>query len=136
MVQPAHRNGEAQAQLGDQLFDAAMYFHAINPRWCGSLEKMQSFLIETIASIPTNQDLAYLGGCVIYERAEAMRVMASRPNHEGALPLYSQALTYGDHSSYRLGRANALMKRRLYPEAIVDLEAGIQDRLTYYELHR
>lgn len=97
---------------------------------------MQFFLDETIPFIPSNPNLAYLRGRVIFERAEEMTVMASRPNYEGALPLYSEALAYGDYFSYRLGRANAFMNLRLYPEAIADLEAGIQDRQTYYELHR
>ena len=108
------------------------YLNALKPRWGGSIDKMKTFIDESLLYSSKNPKLNLLEGFV-YAEAGDMQVTVRK--HNVAITLYSKSLEYGDYHYTLYKRGKSLFKREKYQEALDDFNRAIKlqpDSSLYY----
>ena len=98
------------------------HLFGLTPRWGGSYEEMERYLVELAPRIEKFSRLAVLRGGVAWERANSARY---RQDYPAALSSYDEALRHGDYWQYRRFRGEVLFWLGRYEEALVDHEYWI-----------
>ena len=119
------------------------YLFALQPKWGGSLQEMEAFLVETRPYYAKNPSLKVLEGFPSYTRAD----MLKRTDREAAMQYYNQAIEQGEHWWFVSERGTRFYWMKQYPQAVADLSRALElypqhpsllERRgwTYYELRR
>ncbi len=103
------------------------YMRALEPKWQGSLEKMEQFGVQVAAEVAVNPRLWVLQGEVYVQRAALLRQqkVASEQTDkkfETAIEILSQAFEYGDRLAWLEERINLYLIVKDYQKALADID--------------
>lgn len=107
--------------------------HMLNlrPRWGGSYESMDRLAQESDSLVSRNPRLGALHGFADWDRAD---VAERKGDLEGAVELYSRALSTGDLWRFRLDRGRLYHRAERDNESLADLERALVQRPQVPEL--
>ena len=111
----------------------AQHLRALTPRWGGSLEAMQEYLIEASQAIKQYPQLKLLEG-YIYNEAGEMQVLGN--SYNSANDLFSKSLEFGEYHGTIFRRGKNNYRREEYTDSLRDLNSAIEQNnekpLYYY----
>jgi len=100
----------------------AQHLRALTPRWGGSIEAMQEYLIEASQAIKKYPQLKLLEG-YIYNEAGEMQVLAK--SYNSANDLFSKSLESGEYHGTLFSRGKNNNRREEYTDSLHDLNSAI-----------
>ncbi len=111
----------------------AQYMWAIEPRWGGSYEQMETFAKQAESYYDLNPELTVLYGFIYSDQGN--RLMRDE-KYQPALKMYSRAMAYGDNFEFYQGRAKIFYYHLDDPDkALADVERSIAIRPLAHEGH-
>ncbi len=100
----------------------AQHLRSLTPRWGGSLEAMQEYLIKALPAIKKYPHLKLLEGYILNEAGE-MQVIANQYN--SANDLFSKGLEFGKYHATLFRRGKNNNRRKEYTNSLRDLNSGV-----------
>jgi len=101
----------------------AQHLRSLTPRWGGSLEAMQEYLMEVSQAIKKYPQLKLLEG-YIYNEAGEMQVIVKQYN--SANDLFSKSLEFGGYHATLFRRGKNNNRREKYTDSLRDLNSAIE----------
>jgi len=114
------------------------YLYALEPRWGGSYEAMESLVAQNQAVAKQNPRLKLLEGVIAWDQGNAAwDGLDKNKDKDKALALYNTALTAGDYWLFYEARATLYRSLKDYSKAVNDIDRAIelrpQEPDNYYE---
>jgi tetratricopeptide (TPR) repeat protein len=98
------------------------YMHALTPRWGGSYARMERLARDSQRYVAVNPRMKQLMGYVAWDRGSLL-VVDNRPAE--AIPLFDEALAWGDDPHFRAERGGAYLRLKQYRLAQADLKKAV-----------
>lgn len=113
---------DARASLPDCIAPYSAIARAKRPRWGGDYQQMERIADMAVAANPSDARAFVLYGLIYEDQADGYH---RNWKPEKAYDLYTTALSYGEHPSFRKGRAQVLVMMERDGEAIQDADRGL-----------